>query len=243
MSRRALYSAAGAFLALGAPLGLLLLEAVREHPASGAWLVHELAERTAVYLYVSVGTLIAFSLFGYLLGRDSDALSELARTDALTGLLNRRAFTERLDDEVARATRYGTPLSLLLLDLDGLKRFNDRAGHHAGDAALKALARSLRAGSRSADLGARWGGDEFMVLAPQTGKAEALELAERIRASVVSSSDTGVTASIGVATIAPGDAVAAEGLEEAADAAVYEAKRQGGNRVVAHGAFRGSAEP
>jgi diguanylate cyclase (GGDEF)-like protein len=124
-------------------------------------------------------------------------------------------------------------LSLLLFDLDGLKRFNDQAGHHAGDMALRALARSLRDGSRAADLGARWGGDEFMVLAPQTRRAEALDLAERIRASVAASSQTtGVTASIGVATIEPSDSVGARALEEAADAAVYEAKRQGGNRVV-----------
>jgi diguanylate cyclase (GGDEF)-like protein len=234
MSRRALDSVAGALLALGAPLGLLLLEAVRARRWSAAWLVQELAERGEIYLYVTVGTLIAFTLFGYVLGREGDALSELARTDPLTGLLNRRALTERLHDEVARAARYQKPLSLLLLDLDGLKRFNDRAGHHAGDAALQALARSLRERSRSADLGARWGGDEFVVLAPETQAAEALELAERIRVSVASGSRTGVTASIGVATAEAGEVTSAEALEAAADAAVYEAKRQGGNRVVAH---------
>jgi diguanylate cyclase (GGDEF)-like protein len=237
MSRRALYSLAGALLALGAPLGLLLLEAVRAHPASGAWLVQKLAVRTAVYVYVTVGTLLAFTSFGYVLGREGDALSTLARTDPLTGLLNRRALTERLHDEVARAARYKKPLSLLLLDLDGLKRFNDRAGHHAGDAALQALARSLRERSRSADLGARWGGDEFVLLAPETRLAEALELAERIRASVASNSQTGVTASIGIATVEADEPTTAEALEAAADRAVYEAKRLGGNRVVAHGTF------
>src|SRR5271154_679701 len=116
MSRRALYSLAGALLALGAPLGLLLLEAIRTHPASGAWFVDELAERSVVYLYVTLGTFMAFTSFGYMLGREGDALSALARTDALTGLLNRRAFSERLRDEVARARRYQKPLSLLLLD-------------------------------------------------------------------------------------------------------------------------------
>jgi diguanylate cyclase (GGDEF)-like protein len=232
MTRRGLYSAAGAVLALGAPLGLLLVQGARAHRASRAWLVEELAGLAPIYVYVTAATLIAFTLFGYLLGREGDALIEQARTDALTGLLNRRAFTERLHDELARATRYGTPLSLLLLDLDGLKRFNDRAGHHAGDAALQALARSLRAGCRAADLGARWGGDEFVVLAPETRTAEALDLAERIRASVASSSQSGVTASIGVATADNGKPTTAEGLEAAADAAVYEAKRQGGNRVV-----------
>jgi diguanylate cyclase (GGDEF)-like protein len=235
MSRRALYSVVGAFLALGAPLGLLSLEAALAHRVSGVWLAQELAERTEVYLYVTVATLIAFTLFGYLLGGEGDALLELARTDSLTGLLNRRALTERLHDEVARATRYGKPLSILLLDLDGLKRFNDREGHHAGDEALQALARSLRAGSRAADEAARWGGDEFMVLAPETRKAEALDLAERIRAAVESNSSTGVTASIGVATLEAGQPASAEALEAAADAAVYEAKRRGGNRVMGSG--------
>ena len=233
MSCRALYSAAGALLALGAPLGLLVLQAVRARRMSGAWLVQELTEHTAIHVYVAAGTLVAFTLFGYVLGREADALRGLARTDPLTGLLNRRAFTDRLHGEVARATRYGKPLSLLLLDLDGLKRLNDRAGHHVGDAALLALARSLRGGSRSADLGARWGGDEFVVLAPETRRAEALELAERIRASVASSNPAGITVSIGVATAEPLEATAAAALEAEADAAVYEAKRQGGNRVVA----------
>lgn len=219
-------------MALGAPLGLLLLQAVRARRVSGAWLVQEISERTAVHVYVAVGTLIAFALFGYLLGREADALRKLAGTDPLTGLLNRRSFTGRLHDEVARAARYGKPLSLLLLDLDGLKQLNDRAGHHAGDAALQALARSLRAESRSADLEARWGGDEFVVLAPETGRAEALGLAERIRTTVASLGPGAVTVSIGVATAEPGDGSTAAGLESAADASVYEAKRQGGNRVV-----------
>lgn len=232
MSRRALNSAAGAVLALGAPLGLLLLQSVRARRLSVDWLVRELAERTAEYVYVTVGTLIAFTVFGFVLGREGDTLCDQARTDPLTGLLNRRAFTERLHDEVARAARYGTPLSLLLLDLDGLKTLNDRAGHQAGDAALQTLARCLRSGSRSADLSARWGGDEFVVLAPETRPSEAQELADRIRASVASS-PVGITVSIGVATAEPVGAGAAVALESAADAAVYEAKRRGGNQVVA----------
>lgn len=233
MSRRALYSLAGALLALGAPLGLLLLQAIRAGQLSWAWLVQELAERAAVHAYVAVGTVLAFTLFGYVLGREGDAMCDLARTDPLTGLLNRRAFAERLHDEVSRATRYRSPLSLLLLDLDGLKRINDRLGHHAGDSALQSLARSLRAGCRSADLAARWGGDEFVVLAPETRQAEALELAERIRAHVAAS-PSGVAVSIGVATADPVTAAAAF-LESAADAAVYQAKKQGGNQVVARG--------
>jgi diguanylate cyclase (GGDEF)-like protein len=231
MPRRLLYSAAGAVLALGAPLGLLLLQAIEAGQFSLRLVVHEVGAQPDLYVYITAGTLLAFTLFGYVLGRDTDALHVLAHTDPLTGLLNRRAFTERLRAEVARAARYGVPVSLLLLDLDGLKKINDRNGHHAGDAVLQSLARSLQAGSRGADLAARWGGDEFVVLAPETRRGEALELAERIRESVASGA-AGVTVSIGVATAAPGKRLEAEALEAAADAAVYEAKRQGGNTVV-----------
>jgi len=233
MSRRALYSALGALMALGAPLGLLLLQAIQARRSSFAWLAAELAEEPALYVYTTVCSFVAFTLFGYVLGREGDVLRELARTDPLTGVLNRRAFAERLREELARSARYGAPLSLLLLDLDGLKQVNDRFGHHQGDAALQALARALGDRSRSADLAARWGGDEFMVLAPETRRSDAQELAERIRASVALSSPVGVTVSIGVAT-ADGatTTTTAEDLEAAADAAVYEAKRHGGNRVV-----------
>ncbi len=243
MSLRALYSAVGALLALGAPLGLLLLQAIEARRSSWGWLVEELAREPALYLYTTICTLVAFTLFGYVLGREGDALRELARTDPLTGLLNRRAFAERLCEEVARSARYGAPVSLLLLDLDGLKRLNDRFGHHEGDAALRALACSLVLGSRSADLAARWGGDEFMMLAPQTRRAEAMELAERIRSSVLSSGPVGVTVSIGVATAEAAATTATAELEAAADAALYEAKRQGGNRVVASVEFRPEQGP
>jgi diguanylate cyclase (GGDEF)-like protein len=233
MSRRALYSTVGALLALGAPLGLLLLQAIRARRSSWEWLVAELAEEPALYLYTTVCTLVAFALFGYVLGREGDALHDLARTDPLTGLLNRRAFAERLREELARSVRYQAPVSLLLLDLDGLKRLNDQSGHREGDAALRALARALALGSRSADLAARWGGDEFVMLAPETGRAEARDLAERIRSSVASSGPAGVTVSIGVATAEAAATMASADLEAAADAALYDAKRQGGNRVVA----------
>jgi diguanylate cyclase (GGDEF)-like protein len=241
VSRRALYSAAGALLALGAPAGLLLLAAIQAGEASPAWLARELSARTGTYVYVAAGTLVVFTLFGFVLGREGDALHALARTDPLTGLLNRRALTDRLNAEMARAERYGTSLSILLLDLDGLKRVNDRAGHRAGDAALQVLARALREGCRSADVGARWGGDEFVVLAPETRETDALDLADRIRASVAAGSPSGATVSIGVATVEPGDgAPRGEGegervevLVSNADAALYEAKKRGGNRVVA----------
>jgi diguanylate cyclase (GGDEF)-like protein len=147
---------------------------------------------------------------------------------------------------MARAERYGTPLSILLVDLDGLKRLNDRDGHQAGDDALLLLARALREGCRSADVGARWGGDEFVVLAPETRLPEARDLGDRIRAAMAAGGPSGATVSVGVASAEPVYASprvegprawawlgAAEALLSEADAALYEAKSRGGNRVVA----------
>jgi diguanylate cyclase (GGDEF)-like protein len=192
----------------------------------------EVRARPWTFAYVALSTLLAFSLFGYLLGRQADRLYELSHSDALTGLRNRRAFEERMADEIVRSARYGSPLSVLLLDVDGLKEHNDRRGHRAGDAALVRVADAIRSGSRKADVAARWGGDEFVILAPSTGGDEALQLAERVRASAADP-ENGISISGGLATwseVGRGDG---ESLLRAADAALYEAKRRGRNRVVA----------
>ena len=217
-------------LALGAPIGLCLLRlAVRPDPSLAAC-VHEVKTDLPTFLYVAISTIAVFSAFGYALGRQADALIELARADPLTGLRNPRAFAERLDEEIARALRYGTPLSLLMADVDGLKAINDRGGHHAGDVALRAVADAMRQDARQTDLAARLGGDEFALLAPSTSTDEAMALAERLRGRVSELAAAGVTVSVGVATL---DAERADpkALLEAADAALYEAKRLGRNRV------------
>ena len=233
VARQGLYAGLGTALAAGAPLGLLLVEALRARDVSWDWLVGELAGQAPVYVYVSASTALAFAAFGYALGRQADALQELARTDPLTGLLNRRAFQDRMQEEFARALRQGLPLSLLVLDLDGLKELNDREGHRQGDDALRGLARALRIGSRITDVAGRWGGDEFVVLAPATGRSEALQLADRIRA-VVREGPTKLTASIGLATLDPADPLSGpEALVSEADLALYAAKRLGRDRVVA----------
>jgi diguanylate cyclase with GGDEF domain len=108
------------------------------------------------FVYVTVSTLVVFSVFGYVLGRQADALVDLSRTDALTGLGNHRAFTERVAQEVSRAARYRLPLSLLLVDVDRLKAINDRGGHAGGDAALRLVADALRADARESDLARAW---------------------------------------------------------------------------------------
>lgn len=231
MTRRHLYAAIGAALSLGAPLGLLALRAAQAQKLSSAWLRNELAADRTTYGYVCLSTLVAFSLFGFMVGRQADRLVELSTTDALTGLHNRRALFDRLRHELARAARYEEPLSLVLIDVDGLKALNDREGHRAGDAALGLVASAVRSGSRASDLAARWGGDEFALLAPSTGAEAAAQLAERVRALVAAGG--GVTISAGIATLEPDSRPSEpEALVRAADAALYEAKRGGRNRVV-----------
>ena len=232
LPRRLVYSVAGALLATGAPLGLLVVRLVGMVGFELAGLRREVADDLATYVYVTLSTFVVFSLFGYALGRQADTLLQLSCTDALTGLRNPRAFEERLEDETARAARYGEPLSLLVVDVDGLKGINDRNGHRAGDLALQAVARALRTGARQTDLAARLGGDEFALVAPSTSRTAAAALGERIRSLVAGDGSSSLTVSLGVVTAEPGHAAGAAALRETADAALYEAKRLGRNRVV-----------
>jgi diguanylate cyclase (GGDEF)-like protein len=221
----------GALLALGAPAGLLVVRAYEQGGLGLEVVVREITSHPLTYGYVAFSTLVAFGLFGYTLGRQADRLYALARYDTLTGLHNRRAFEERLRDELARGERHAAPLALLLVDVDGLKERNDRLGHRAGDEALVAVARGIELGCRRTDVAARWGGDEFAVLAPQTGRSEAAQLAERVREQAAAFGE-GVTVSVGVEVLPAGEARPPEALLRAADGALYEAKRAGRNRVV-----------
>jgi diguanylate cyclase (GGDEF)-like protein len=144
----------------------------------------------------------------------------------LTGLLNRRAFLERLQEETRRAARHPAPLSLLLLDVDHLKELNDDGGHDAGDAALIAVAAAIQISCRSIDVGARWGGDEFTVLLPSTSKDDARAVAERIQETLRA---RGTTVSVGISSAVP-DRPSTD-LLSAADASLYEAKRAGRDRI------------
>jgi diguanylate cyclase (GGDEF)-like protein len=171
-----------------------------------------------------------------------EELRTLARTDGLTGLNNRRSFEEHADNEWSRAQRHSWPLSMLLIDVDSFKGFNDLYGHSAGDDALIGVARCIaQSVRRPGDTAARYGGEEFAVLLPNTDEAGAAHMAEKIRAAVeglglrhVASSHHVLTVSLGIAT-ARGHAFAtSRALVNAADEALYEAKDGGRNRALSY---------
>lgn len=177
--------------------------------------------------------------------RQRRLLEHLANVDGLTELANRRRFDEVYAVEWQRARRTGQPLSLALLDIDCFKQFNDLYGHPAGDRALRAVARVTGSHMRRpADLAARYGGEELVLLMPDTDAAQAVHVANTIREAVAlmaiahagSSAAPYVTASIGGATLDPAGGEPACDLFEAADAHLYKAKQDGRNRVVWRGA-------
>jgi diguanylate cyclase (GGDEF)-like protein len=161
----------------------------------------------------------------------------LAQTDGLTGLPNFRSFHARLEEEVARAHRYGHPLACAMVDLDGLKQINDRLGHAAGNRAIVMLADAVREELRDTDFAARYGGDEFVVLLPQTSESQGAQFAERLRkrlAQVSEQAGLQVSGSLGVAAVSAEDLDAPEAAEDLlrrADDALYRAKRSGRDRV------------
>lgn len=168
------------------------------------------------------------------------ALSRLAAADGLTGLANRRRFDQRLHEEWQRAQRDRYPLSVLMVDVDFFKHYNDHYGHQQGDECLRRLAGVLaRQARRPADLVARYGGEEFVLLLPETAAGGALEVAEQLRQEVValalphaaSTVAAIVTVSVGVASLVPGPELASDRLVAAADQALYAAKHAGRNRA------------
>lgn len=234
-SRSLLYPLVGIGLALGSPLGLLLVRwLVAGFPLEG-WLLAELVRLDEVYVYVTVSTSAVFALVGWRLGLKTDALNRASFIDPLTQLPNRRWLDAQIQEELARYRRYGQVFSVLLVDVDRLKEINDVQGHGAGDAALSGVARALRRACRAVDIPARYGGDEFSVLAPETAWHDALELGERLRRALPEAGRQHgldeLTVSVGVADIATVASDSQHALFQAADEALYVAKREGRNRV------------
>jgi diguanylate cyclase (GGDEF)-like protein len=223
----------GLILAIGAPAGLLVLR-MGMGTASLAQVGAEWRRDASTYVYVTVSTAVVFACFGAVLGLSADRLARLATSDSLTGLLNRTGMEHRLAAEMRRLHRYPAPLSLLLLDIDRMKDINDRHGHRAGDEALRRVARAIEGAARATDSGSRWGGDEFLVLAPATSLADAIVLGSRIRAAVAAAADEEprLSVSIGIASVPPvASGPPLDELLQAADDALYDAKRAGGDQV------------
>jgi two-component system, cell cycle response regulator len=164
-----------------------------------------------------------------------DSLSDMAFRDQLTGLFNRRYFDQKLQEEVDRSARYGRPLSLVMGDIDQFKGYNDDFGHQKGDEVLRTVADLLKASCRSSDVAARYGGEEMVLILPETDAEGALRVAEKARkiieARAGDAADRTVTISMGITSFGPGADGPAE-LIAAADRALYKAKNEGRNRCV-----------
>jgi diguanylate cyclase (GGDEF)-like protein len=168
-----------------------------------------------------------------------DSLSRLAMLDGLTGIANRRQLDDVLEREWLRAIRDGKPIAALMIDVDHFKDYNDRYGHAQGDDALRSVAATIASNIRPTDVVARYGGEEFAVILPATDPHRAVAIAERVRLALVQQNipHTGtvqdsVTVSIGIAGLVPTRVGLQSSLIEAADSALYDAKRLGRNRSV-----------
>ncbi len=167
---------------------------------------------------------------------DVARLSRQAQTDGLTGLANRRLLAERLEDELERATRNGTSVSLVMADIDNFQQINDNFGHQTGDAVLRAFSAALDGSVRETDLAARYGGEEFVVLLPGARLVNANRAAEQMRKTAAGLKVPGRNGQMATFTVSFGVAefptyANAEALIAAADAALYQAKRGGKDRV------------
>lgn len=202
---------------------------------------------------VRVGLLLGMAAIGVIVNRRMQIPHVLSANDSLTGLLNRHAFEERWTSEVARARRYGRPISIAVLDIDYFKQFNDRHGHGGGDSALEFVAATLRSRVRATDFVGRMGGEEFVVALPETGSSAAVALVEGLRKAVAetklvmpgSRAPASVTVSAGVASW-PEHGEEITRLMDRADDRMYEAKLDGRNRVkgpVIHPSPLGSPVP
>ncbi len=250
--------AAGAALVLS-PRFTLLVTAI----AVGGYLVGVLAvlidpaapaldSLATVGVSLNIGALVLLVYMAMVVAREQrrsrDAAIRLSSLDSLTGMFNRAYFFAALDREIERSARSKRGFSMLMLDLDGLKPINDRHGHFHGDRVLRGVGEVIRHRVRRIDTAARYGGDEFVVLLPETEPSGAYVLAEKIRSGVA---ELGIEAghdrirtslSIGMVTF-PADGRSADALMIAADQAMYASKRRGKNRIVAYGGPGGGGQP
>ena len=210
----------------------------------GDWLVVKLFARSTndsfylTLIYIELFSLVFFSVFGYILGRSTEKLEQLAFHDNLTGLYNRHYLFEKLSELMALHKRYQEKLSLVMLDLDHFKKVNDSYGHAVGDKTLKAAAKCIMEEIRDTDFGSRYGGEEFIIICPHTGVSDCHEVAERIRIAInnLQSDALGFpgpqTISAGVYELSSGQDASLMKILNNVDEALYHAKNTGRNKVV-----------
>lgn len=224
----------GILLAMGAPLGWIALQyLVGRAPFSEAYF------DPLLYFYMTVATAVVFSILGYVIGRRESLITDMALTDGLTALYNKRYYKTRLEQEFNRLQRHGTRMAVVQVDLDHFKLVNDTWGHQAGDEVLKNVASVIMANCRRNEIAARVGGEEISIIASDSGLEEAEKLANRLKAALdkTTSSWQGeairVTASFGVAE-AHAKMENAWVVFQQADKALYQAKQNGRDQVVCY---------
>jgi diguanylate cyclase (GGDEF)-like protein len=239
-----------ALLAVPLAQGVTRTVLVLTHRHSAGWFTADRLDAVMLLtgqLVVSLGNALLYEALEKRVAARTEALAQanrqlevLSSTDALTGLANRRHFATAMEQEWRRSLRSGRPLSVVMVDVDHFKRYNDTFGHPQGDECLRQVAGALRTDVRAADVVCRYGGEEFATILPETDRAGALAFAERARHSVLAlnlahpAGATGlVTVSVGLASTVPSPVDTCVALVERADRALYEAKKAGRNRVQA----------
>jgi diguanylate cyclase (GGDEF)-like protein len=221
----------GLLLALGAPIGWIITQWLAGRDPFDTDLVDSL-----VYSYIIITTSIIFSALGYAIGKREQMITDLALTDELTALYNKRYFKNRLEQEFKRHQRSASPFSVILIDLDFFKRVNDQFGHPAGDEVLKNISSIIMANCRTNEIAARVGGEEISIIACDCDLEAACLLADRIRLAIEHSISNWqgkkikITASFGVATASKASNNAWNTYQDA-DRALYKAKQTGRNKI------------
>jgi diguanylate cyclase (GGDEF)-like protein len=189
------------------------------------------------YLYTELWTLLCFSGFGYFLGRTTEKIEHMASHDALTGVISRRYLIQQFNDLLAFQARYNQTFSAMMLDLDHFKKVNDNYGHLIGDKCLVAAAKCMKQSCREIDVVGRYGGEEFIILCPNTNEAEVMRLAERVRLniSLLTEKELGypgpLTLSIGLITVCKLNDMSINNIISKLDTALYTAKNNGRNQT------------
>ena len=221
----------GLILSTASPLGWIVIQfMVGRDPFSKEYF------DSLLYCYMSVATALVFALMGYAIGKRELMITDLALTDSLTSLYNKRYFSSRLEQEFARSIRHNYPIAIIQIDIDFFKKINDTYGHQAGDEVLKSIAIIVKDNCRANEIAARVGGEELSIIAFDCTEKEAFSLAERIRykISLLDFTQLGisvpVTASFGVA-VADKSTTKALDVYQHADEALYVAKKSGRNKV------------